>query len=63
MLTRNYTLILAEPMLPKYGELFRGMDDSEIDKIMRSFAFEHCVRREDLAYILSEHGVGSGVRS
>jgi endoglucanase len=56
-------ILLAEPMLPEYGELFRGMDDGEIDAVMRSFSFENCVRREELASILSEHTVGSGERN
>ena len=61
LLVRN--ILLAEPMLPEYGELFRGMDEGEIDAMMRSFAFENCVRREELASILSERAVGSGARS
>jgi endoglucanase len=61
LLVRN--ILLAEPMLPEYGELFRGMDEVEIDTMMRSFSFENCVRREELASILSEHAVGSGAVS
>jgi hypothetical protein len=30
---------------------------------MRSFSFENCVRRDELASILSEHAVDSGARS
>jgi endoglucanase len=51
LLVRN--ILLAEPMLPEYGELFREMDEAEIDAMMRSFRFENCVRRTDLADILS----------
>jgi endoglucanase len=61
LLVRN--ILLAEPMLPEYGELFTGMDEGEIDAMMRSFSFENCVRRKELASILSEHAVGSGARS
>ena len=61
LLVRN--ILLAEPMLPEYGELFTGMDEGEIDAMMRSFSFENCVRRKQLASILSEHAVGSGARS
>jgi hypothetical protein len=61
LLVRN--ILLAEPMLPEYGELFRGMDEGEVDVMMRSFSFENCVRREELASILSEHAVDSGARS
>ena len=58
LLVRN--ILLAEPMLPEYGELFTGMDEGEIDGMMRSFSFENCVRRKELASILSDHAVGSG---
>jgi endoglucanase len=60
LLVRN--ILLAEPMLPEYGELFRGMDEGEIDAMMRSFSFENCVRRDELASILSEHAAQSGAR-
>jgi endoglucanase len=53
LLVRN--ILLAEPMLPEYAELFRGMSETEIDELMRSFRFENCVKREELAGILSEH--------
>jgi len=51
-------ILLAEPMLKEYGKLFRGMDAAEI-KMMRSFRFENCVRREELASILAEQAVYS----
>ncbi len=53
LLVRN--ILLAEPMLQEYGELFRGMNETEIDKMMRSFRFENCVQREGLADILAEY--------
>ena len=53
MLVRN--ILLAEPMLPEYGELFRGMNAGEIDEMMRSFSFENCVQRTELAEILAEY--------
>jgi hypothetical protein len=42
LLVRN--ILLAEPMLKEYGELFRGMNEEQIDEMMRSFRFENCVR-------------------
>jgi endoglucanase len=57
LLVRN--ILLAEPMLPEYGELFRGMKEEEIDEMMRSFSFENCVKRETLANILAEHAQAS----
>jgi endoglucanase len=42
-------------MLREYCELFRGMDETEIEEMMRSFRFENCVKRERLAGILAEY--------
>jgi endoglucanase len=53
LLVRN--ILLAEPMVPEYARRFRGMDEDEIDAMMRSFRFENCVRREPLAEILTEY--------
>lgn len=53
LLVRN--ILLAEPMLPEYAELFSGMGEDEIDAMMRSFRFENCARREPLAEILAEY--------
>jgi endoglucanase len=52
-LVRN--ILLAEPMLREYGELFRGMSEAEIEEMMRSFRFENCVQRTELAGILAEY--------
>ena len=57
LLVRN--ILLAEPLLPEYAELFRGMGEDEIDAMMRSFRFENCVKREGLAGILSEYSEAS----
>lgn len=57
LLVRN--ILLAEPMLPEYAELFRGMEEAEIDDLMRSFRFENCLRRTELAGILSEYSRAS----
>jgi endoglucanase len=57
LLVRN--ILLAEPLLPEYAELFRGMGEDEIDAMMRSFRFENCVMREELASILSEYSEAS----
>jgi len=52
LLVRN--ILLAEPMLSEYAELFRGMDEGEIDAMMSSFRFANCAQRTELADILSE---------
>jgi endoglucanase len=48
-------ILLAEPMLLEYGELFRGMGEEDIEEMMQSFRFENCVQRTELAGILAEH--------
>jgi endoglucanase len=53
LLVRN--ILLAEPMLPEYGERFRGMSETDIEEMMRSFRLENCVKREELAGILAEY--------
>jgi hypothetical protein len=55
-------ILLAEPMLKEYGDLFRDMDEAQIDEMMRSFRFENFVRREELASILAEQAVHSGAQ-
>jgi hypothetical protein len=42
-------------MLPEYAELFRSADEAEIDELMRSFRFENCIKRDELAAILSDY--------
>jgi endoglucanase len=48
-------ILLAEPLLAEFGELFQGMSEEEIDRMMRSFRFENCVRRARLAKVLADH--------
>jgi endoglucanase len=61
LLVRN--ILLAEPMLPEYAELFRDMNEDEIDAMMRSFRFENCIWREPLAELLAEHARPSSATS
>lgn len=48
-------ILLAEPLLPEFGERFKDMSETEIDLMMQSFKFENCVQREELAGILADH--------
>jgi endoglucanase len=41
-------ITLAEPLAYEYADLFRGLDDSELDALADSFAFENCAVRESL---------------
>jgi endoglucanase len=41
-------ITLAQPLATEYAELFRGLDDSELDALADSFAFDACAVREPL---------------
>jgi aryl-phospho-beta-D-glucosidase BglC (GH1 family) len=47
-------ILFAQPLTVEYAELFRGLDDSELDALADSFAFAACDRREPLAAMLAE---------
>jgi hypothetical protein len=46
-------ILLAEPLLDEFGTLFKGLNEQDIERLMQSFQFEHCVQRTELASILS----------
>jgi hypothetical protein len=48
-------ILLAEPLTPAFAEVFRGMNEKEIDRMMQSFAFSNCIKREPLAALLKRH--------
>ncbi|GLZ05571.1 hypothetical protein Acsp03_30370 [Actinomadura sp. NBRC 104412] len=48
-------ILFAQPLTVEYAELFRGLDDGELDALANSFAFAACRRREHLAEILARH--------
>ena len=41
-------ITMAQPLATEYAELFRDLDDSELDALADSFAFESCSVRESL---------------
>lgn len=41
-------IIMAQPLACQYAELFRGLDDSELDALADSFAFGKCSVRAPL---------------
>lgn len=47
-------ILLAEALVPEFGLLFKGMSETEIDDMMRSFHFDNCIQRTELANILSQ---------
>jgi hypothetical protein len=46
-------MLLAEPLVDEFANLFQGVSDKEIDALMASFLFENCVRRSELASVLA----------
>jgi endoglucanase len=47
-------ILFSEALLPEFGEVFRGMDEDEIDQMMRSFRLENCVPRQPLTDLLRD---------
>ena len=43
---RNITV--SEMLLPRFGELFEGVDEEEIERLVGSFAFEACTTRPEV---------------
>jgi len=52
-------ILFSEAMLPEFGELFRGMTETEIDEMMRSFRLENCRPREPLVALLRQASAGT----
>jgi hypothetical protein len=45
----------ASLMQPAFAARFRGLSETQIDKVMQSFAFKNCNVREDLAAVLKKY--------
>lgn len=45
-------ILVAEPLAQEYAELFRGLDDSELDALADSFSFAACQVRTSLVDLL-----------
>jgi endoglucanase len=46
--------LMSRMLLPAFAEQFRGMGESEIDRMMQSFALQNCVRREGLVGLIRD---------
>jgi endoglucanase len=46
-------ILLTEPLLQEFAALFKGMGEQDIESLMQSFQFKHCVQRTELARIVS----------
>lgn len=55
MLRAVFQTFLATSFVDEFAELFRGMDEAELDALAHSFHFDECVQREGLNEILREH--------
>ncbi|KAJ3044390.1 hypothetical protein HDV00_002282 [Rhizophlyctis rosea] len=47
--------LLSECLMEEFVELFRGLNEQELDKMAASFKFENCMKREGLNRILREN--------
>jgi endoglucanase len=47
-------ILFSEALLPEFGEVFRGMDETAIDEMMSSFRLENCQARKPLVALLRE---------
>jgi hypothetical protein len=47
------TITFAQPMVEEYAGLFRGLDESGLRELARSFALEDCVVREPLRQLVA----------
>jgi hypothetical protein len=48
-------ILLSEALLPEFAALFEGVSEAEIDALMRSFLFQNCAVRSELAEILAAY--------
>jgi len=48
-------ILVAEFMVKQWAEHFRGMEKAQLDEIAQSFKFEHCMHRDGLNKVLTEH--------
>jgi hypothetical protein len=46
-------ILLTEPLVDEFANLFKGVTDEDIDELMNSFRFEQCVQRTELAKTLA----------
>ncbi|TEB18124.1 glycoside hydrolase family 5 protein [Coprinellus micaceus] len=49
------TMCLAELMVKEWANLFKGMDEAQLEELAKSFAFENCLKRDGLNEVLTAH--------
>ncbi len=48
-------MLVAEFLVGEWAEIFRGLDEEELDVLAKSFRFENCLKREGLNDVLKEN--------
>ncbi|CUS11664.1 unnamed protein product [Tuber aestivum] len=54
---------LSETLSDDFASYFSGMDEAELEEVVKSFSFEQCMQREGLNKILRESTPGLGSRA
>ena len=54
-------MLLGEFLVREWAELFRGMEEEDLERMAASFRFESCVEREGLNRVLREHARQAGL--
>lgn len=49
------TILVAEYLVAEWADLFRGLDESELEALARSFHFDNCLKREGLNDVLRKN--------
>jgi hypothetical protein len=49
------TMLVAEYLVREWAELFKGLNEKELEELAKSFAFENCGKRDELNKILQEN--------
>ena len=48
-------ILVAEYLVREWAESFRGMDETRLDDLAKSFLFENCVKRDGLNDVLRQN--------
>ncbi|KAF5338703.1 hypothetical protein D9611_013365 [Ephemerocybe angulata] len=51
------TMLVAEYMVKEWADLFKGMEEAQLEELAKSFAFENCLKRDGLNEILTAHAI------
>ncbi|KIY68275.1 glycoside hydrolase family 5 protein [Cylindrobasidium torrendii FP15055 ss-10] len=49
------TILLAEYLVAEWAEIFRGMNDGDLERLAKSFHFDNCLKRDGLNKILRDN--------